>query len=52
MTPRAIPELKQRLAQLHVAPLRRDMDRMLELSTALEVEQRYERTATSALTEP
>jgi phosphotransferase system enzyme I (PtsP) len=39
VTPRAIPELKQRIAQCALAPLKRDMDRILELRTAEEVEQ-------------
>jgi phosphoenolpyruvate-protein kinase (PTS system EI component) len=38
VTPRAIPELKQRLAQLAVAPLRADIDRILALATAAELE--------------
>jgi phosphoenolpyruvate-protein phosphotransferase len=39
VTPRIIPELKQRLAQHVFAPLARDMDRILALSTASELEQ-------------
>jgi phosphotransferase system enzyme I (PtsP) len=38
VTPRVIPELKQRLAQVAVAPLQRDMQRILELGTAAELE--------------
>ena len=38
VTPRAIPELKQQLAQVAVAPLRRDIERILNLSTAAELE--------------
>jgi phosphotransferase system enzyme I (PtsP) len=38
VTPRAIPELKQQLAQVAVAPLRRDIERILKLSTAGELE--------------
>ena len=39
VTPRMIPELKQRLAQLNALPLRLDLPRMLALPTALELEQ-------------
>jgi phosphoenolpyruvate-protein kinase (PTS system EI component) len=50
VTPRAIPELKQRLAQVAVAPLQRDMQRILELGTAAELERAlrdHVRTSTS-----
>jgi phosphotransferase system, enzyme I, PtsP len=39
VTPRAIPELKQRLSQASVRPLTLAMDRVLQLSTAAELEQ-------------
>jgi phosphoenolpyruvate-protein kinase (PTS system EI component) len=39
VTPRAIPELKQRLARFAVAPLKRDMERILALPTAGELHQ-------------
>jgi phosphoenolpyruvate-protein kinase (PTS system EI component) len=39
VTPGAIPELKQKLAHVAVAPLRDDMERILALSTAAEPEQ-------------
>lgn len=39
VTPRVIPELKQRLAHVSLGPLRRDIDGILELSTAAEIEQ-------------
>jgi phosphoenolpyruvate-protein kinase (PTS system EI component) len=38
VTPRAIPELKQRLSRCVLSQLRRDIDRILELATAVEVE--------------
>jgi phosphoenolpyruvate-protein phosphotransferase len=39
VTPRAIPELKQKLAQVAVRPLAQAMERILQLSTAAELEQ-------------
>jgi phosphoenolpyruvate-protein kinase (PTS system EI component) len=39
VTPRAIPELKQKLAQVAVRPLAQAMERILQLSTASELEQ-------------
>lgn len=39
VTPRAIPELKQRLARFALAPLQRDMQRILALGTASELRQ-------------
>jgi phosphoenolpyruvate-protein kinase (PTS system EI component) len=38
VTPRAIPEIKQRLARCVLSRLRHDMDRILELATAAELE--------------